>query len=670
MIYSDYSEYLGTLLRTCPSPHLNGGVNKGSCMRHWTTILPPGGRARKLAVVVAVVVTACALVAGYRWWSAERRGALAVVVKELPSGTAADVTVRGPDGFQRHVTASRTFDDVPAGRYTLEIAPVRGAEADVHPTHPTVTVSVKAGVTESAEAVYANVVPHTTKVLDASRLGSAGDVTDNGLVFGHDAPHAARLAVGDVIVAGIGPKTPEGLIRRVTATRRDNRGRLVVDTKPATLRDALPKGRIDVRDVRPDSPRSGPAGASRALFAPGAGNGSAAQVKKADDPGSGVESGSDGTFTISALLRRGTLIDNKLDFECSAALTSNPLQQISLGGQQPRLGEFSADWDWSGVHKVRYAFTLAESARIKVHMPASERNKCAFKFREPDPAVEVAAFTLLVGPVPVVIVMEVSMVASLEGTLKSDLSFDLGQQATLTAGMEWKGGRKTPIASFENEFKLHKGPTFALEGSAKAGLRIGTKIYGAAGPYLDITPGYKIAEVDEIGGQSKAELKGGLYTAAGIEFSPWRGADGRPTAAVEISDLYHIEKVLKSYVWNASPTPSPSKTDPGKEAACPPEDGIRQAIEKLITGPVDPGAPFLGRYKCWNGWVAQVWSGEPASDFVVISVFHRDHSRLKPAVDLLPVMDDSADPDWVRDCRKLRRLKPPAGLIDFVGCER
>ncbi|MET9378860.1 hypothetical protein ABZX98_32790 [Streptomyces sp. NPDC002992] len=621
-------------------------------------------------MVVTAVVTACALVAGYRWWSAQQRGALVVAVKELPSGTAADVTVRGPGGFHRHVTASRTFDDVPAGRYTLEIGPARGADADVYPTHPTVTASVKAGVTESAEAVYANVVPHTTKVLDASWLELASDVTDNRLVFDRDATAAGKLAVGDVIVAGIGPKTPEGLIRRVAATRRDDQGRLVVDTKPATLRDALPKGRIDFRDVRPDSSRSEPTSASRVLFVPGAANGATTQVNKADDPGSGVQTGGDGTFTISALLRRGTIIENKLDFECSAALTSKPLQQISLGGQQPRLGEFSADWDWSGVHKVRYAFTLAESARIKVHMPASERNKCAFKFREPDPAVRVAAFTLPVGPVPVVIVMEVSMVATLEGTLKSDLSFDLGQKAKLTAGMEWKGGRKTPIASFENEFTLHKGPTFALEGTAKAGLRIGTKIYGAAGPYLDITPGYKIAEVDEIGGQSKAELKGGLYTAAGIEFTPWGDADGKPTAAVEINDLYHVEKVLKSYVWNPSPTPSPSKTDPGKEAACPPEDGIRQAIKKRITGPVDPGAPFLGQYKCWNGWVGAVWSGEPASDFVVISVFHRDQSRLDPAVDLLPVMDDSTDPDWVRDCRKLRNLKPPAGLTDFVGCER
>jgi hypothetical protein len=56
------------------------------------------------------------------------------------------------------------------------------------------------------------------------------------------------------------------------------------------------------------------------------------------------------------------------------------------------------------------------------------------------------------------------------------------------------------------------------------------------------------------------------------------------------------------------------------------------AIKKRLTGSVDAGAPFLGQYKCWNGWVA--------------------------AVDLLPVMDDRADPDWVRDCRKLGATSP------------
>lgn len=47
-----YSEHLGTLLRTRPPTHLNGGVNKGSYMTRWTSLLPLGGRAREVARVL------------------------------------------------------------------------------------------------------------------------------------------------------------------------------------------------------------------------------------------------------------------------------------------------------------------------------------------------------------------------------------------------------------------------------------------------------------------------------------------------------------------------------------------------------------------------------------------------------------------------------------------
>lgn len=76
----------------------------------------------------------------------------------------------------------------------------------------------------------------------------------------------------------------------------------------------------------------------------------------------------------------------------------------------------------------------------------------------------------------------------------------------------------------------------------------------------------------------------------------------------------------------------------------------------------------LGATKCWPGWAAVVWSDTPHSDFVMISVFKRNARHFLPGVHLLPVMEDPYDPDWLRDCGKLRGMKPPVGLISFVGC--
>ncbi|MFC9293899.1 hypothetical protein ACFTWH_09040 [Streptomyces sp. NPDC057011] len=668
-------------------------------MKYWTPHLPRRGGARKATLALAAVIAVCALLAGFRWWSAEQRGVLAVVVKELPSGAAADVLVQGPDGFERRITASRTFDKVAPGQYTLTVNPSRGRDADIHPTKDRLTASVRRGSTTNAEAVYANVVPHTTKVLDAARLELAGPVTDGGrLVFAQAAGQAGNLAPGDVVVAGIGPHTPYGLMRRVTAVHRDDSGQLVVDTGPATLRDALPKARIDVRNLYPvpgavQSPAHSmqaaahpPLRASQASFPSAGGRGLPARPAAPPEEGS-VQTGGDGTFSILSPLGKNAeapVGGGKLSAECALAVTQplKPVEEVTFIGVKPHIEELYADWGLTGIDGARFSIGVEEKAQIKISPPAVEVKKCDWRWQFPADPVEVAVFTIPVGPVPVVVACSVSLVGSLGAGGKTDLSLDFTQEAQVVAGMAWQGGRASPIASFKNDFRLNKGPSITTELTAKAGVRLQLEFYGVDGPWVDLTPGVKAAEEDKLGVSSERVIKGGLYTSAGISFKPW-GLEG---LSAEISDLYHVETVLyspnspNSPTTGASPTPAPSgpssspsqssspKPDPAKEAPCPSDEVIRTGVKKLFTSPGAPGSPHLGKPKCWNGWVAAVWSEEPASDFVTISVFTRSQDKLTSAVNLLPVMDDSSDPDFLRDCSKLRGLRPPAGLIDFVGC--
>ncbi|MFE2722758.1 LppP/LprE family lipoprotein [Kitasatospora sp. NPDC059327] len=654
-------------------------------MSRWIPHLPRGSRGRRTVLALTVVVTVCALLGGYAWWSLERRGTLAVAVADLPQGAAADIAVRGPDGFERHLSASETFAVSP-GRYVLDIRPVRGKESDLYPVLSEVAVKVAAGASVSADADYANEVPHTTKVLDATHLDLVSNASDENLIFASDTGQAHALTAGDVLVVGIGPKTPQGLIRKVTAVRQGDHGQLLVATTPATIRDAMPKGKIHAQHVALKPPQgagqaasSTPAVTNAAFTVPsGTSPGpSAALAATGDDPLS--IGGDPGNFTLNASLRKETMRPG-MEAECQKAASlnpSSPLEQAAIGGAGPNL-DFDIDWDPTGIHNARWALNMTQKSRLLLTVPPSiELMKCNLKFRDPPEPVPLGEFPLWAGGVPLVFVMKANVVGSLEASFaKLDVAIDARQEAKMTAGLDWSGsGLPRPIASFDNHFTLAKGPKATIEGTAKSGLHLEMDLYGIAGPFLDLTPGIKLATEGGGGQPDKVELKAGLYTSAGLGLAFW----GRDDLSLEISDLFHIEEVLWSTPGanpappstpapTAAPTPTPT-ADPAAASPCPSDDILRAAIRKQMNPPGAPGTPSLGKPMCWNGWAAVTW-GPQTSDFVTISVFKRDHDSLSPAATLVPAMGDDSDPGWLQDCKKLQNLHPPAAVTDFVGCPK
>lgn len=91
------------------------------------------------------------------------------------------------------------------------------------------------------------VIPTTTRVITTSETNYLTYVTEDRLVFSAYAAGVASLNPGDVIVAGITPATPEGLLRKVDGLLDDS-GSLVVLTSPATLGDAITVGSISLSE--------------------------------------------------------------------------------------------------------------------------------------------------------------------------------------------------------------------------------------------------------------------------------------------------------------------------------------------------------------------------------------------------------------------------------------
>lgn len=99
----------------------------------------------------------------------------------------------------------------------------------------------------------------TTKVLDADALGRIAEVSPDlaTVTFATTSPAVDGVVVGDIALGGIADKTPNGMLRRVTAVTR-NGAAVTWTTEPAPLQAAIKNGRIRMPAVHlsPTAPRA------------------------------------------------------------------------------------------------------------------------------------------------------------------------------------------------------------------------------------------------------------------------------------------------------------------------------------------------------------------------------------------------------------------------------
>jgi hypothetical protein len=81
-------------------------------------------------------------------------GALVVTVLGLPSGTDAAVTVSGPGGYNRPVTATETLTGLSSGQYTLTALPVTDGTEQYSPAPASQTATISGSGTASAVITY------------------------------------------------------------------------------------------------------------------------------------------------------------------------------------------------------------------------------------------------------------------------------------------------------------------------------------------------------------------------------------------------------------------------------------------------------------------------------------------------------------------------------------
>lgn len=107
-------------------------------------------------------------------------GTLALTVAGLPAGTNAAITVTGPNGFSRGVTATQQLSGLAAGSYTIQAQGVTSGGAGYAPTPGTQDVSVTAGATASAAVTYAAAAGQLIVTVSGVPSGAAARVVVTG----------------------------------------------------------------------------------------------------------------------------------------------------------------------------------------------------------------------------------------------------------------------------------------------------------------------------------------------------------------------------------------------------------------------------------------------------------------------------------------------------------
>ena len=301
---------------------------------------------------------------------------------------------------------------------------------------------------QSATPVAA-VIPDTTHVTDeATKQNLSAFESDGTLRFSAETPLLADLEPGDVLasepVAGV---APSGFLRKITAKRSEGGG-VVLETEQAQLTDAVTRAQGSFSaQLKPD-------GAAQQSALPGVVEAQAA--------------GFDFSYNFNEVL----LDADPLDITLSGTFSFNATLDLVV------------DIDWDGIlppEPFVDVFEVSVLLEEQVDTTLSAVGDYSFKDETTLAVIDVATQTFFIGPVPVVIDVDLEIFVGAYGQVGGRMVATAMQNASLDVGARYTNAKGwqdiwTPSASSDV-------PRPGLEGSASAraytGARLAIGLYSA-----------------------------------------------------------------------------------------------------------------------------------------------------------------------------------------------
>lgn len=308
--------------------------------------------------------------------------------------------------------------------------------------------------TSSAIVPQASVVAGTV-VLDPSALASlTGVLTDGGLTFTNPPAQVTGLRPGQVIVAGVTKATPQGLLREVDGVSSHG-GTTTVTTSPAALNQAIRTG---------DLAFGGALGlADLASFTP-----ARPGIRLLPNPS-----------TANVGIGLGTSIGISINADLFQATDDRSVHAAGMISLTPAFG---LSVSLSGGHiDASYQATVTEASSLTLKAELSHEFSASIPLG--DFTFDPIVFT--VGPVPIVLVPELSLSLAADGTITVGAETAASQNVSYGVRLASTDGKvaATPIDQHTSSFSP---PTLqdSLDASAGPQADLSLLLYGVVGPYL------------------------------------------------------------------------------------------------------------------------------------------------------------------------------------------
>ncbi len=356
-----------------------------------------------------------------------------------------------------------------------------------------VAVQRSAASTLTAEA-EAPAIAAETRVLSRSSLRHLAEVSGDAgiLTFSEITPELEALRPGEIIVGDVSNAAPEGFLRRIVSTTHQGNG-LRLETEFASLEEVIVDGQLRFSTpLDPDDVISYSVAADGVTLVgwspPGA---------RRRPSGHAMPLAQQRPFEIQ--LSNVRILDVA---EINGMITFEPTLDLDI------------DWRFGKLRTASVTLTANEEARLSIRQTRFSAGVGeVFEITR----LHLGATTLFVGPVPVVVSYDLVVHVGLLGDVQVGVEHSIVQTASLTGGLTYEDGHISPYSDFDNDFR-YSAPSVFLESAVKAyaGPELFVKLYGVAGPYVNVH-GYLKVEV-HAGIESYVQVLGGLEANAGLKF--------------------------------------------------------------------------------------------------------------------------------------------------------
>jgi alpha-tubulin suppressor-like RCC1 family protein len=347
--------------------------------------------------------------------------------------------------------------------FTVAATNTRGTGAATSPSQPTVANTVTTS---------------NTVVLDTTTLAGLASDTDMVLKWQYATDAAvptviSNLTVGNVLVAGVSPQTPNGLLRTVVSVAHPSVGTYEIGTVDAALSEAFADLSAST-SVNPLAPTASPLVTSptAGTFVPTV---PGVRVKPSPSASAG--------FSTSITLGLNVSSQSTNDQGSVAGSVSGEVELT------PSVTfDASIHTDWIGIpDRASLAFTALLGVSASATLSASGTLRHQWKIGE----IDSAPIDIQVGPVPVVILPKIPIYLTLSAT--GTVGVTTSASMTFGAKASWTSDNPTQL-SIQN---LSHAPTATNEPTptvlyqAEASLGLEAKpdvlVYGITGPEIDVS---------------------------------------------------------------------------------------------------------------------------------------------------------------------------------------